>query len=89
MAEDPTSREEGPDPHTPPDLVKGMHSAEILVSPSSTGMGKQGAVLVHWDPHMAPEEKATSEGVPGARSISWSTNCPNCGGGVADGCGQK
>ena len=70
MAEEPTSREDGPEPQTPADLVKGMHWPEMRGSPSSTGMGKQGARLAHWDSHMASEEKATSDGVPGAKSTS-------------------
>ena len=76
---EPTRREEGPEPHTPPDLVKGMQSAEIRGSSGSMGMGKQGALLEHWESHMAPDVKEESAGLPGARSRSWSRNCPNWG----------
>ena len=70
MGLSPTSREEEPVPHTPPDLVKGMHWPVSLTSPARTGMGKQGALLEHSESHMAPELKDTSLGVPGDRSRS-------------------
>ena len=72
----PTTREEGPVPHTPPDRVKGRHSPVSRGSSSGTGMGKHGAELSQCESHMAPVLKATSLGVPEARSMSWSRNCP-------------
>lgn len=77
-AEFPTSRELEPVPHTPPERVKGKQSLDILGSSSGTEIGKHGATFVHVESHIAPELKDMSLGVMGARSRSWSRNCPIC-----------
>jgi len=74
--ESPTSREGEPVPHTPLERVKGKQSLDILGSSSGTAIGKQGATFSHVESHIAPELNEMSLGVMGARSRSWSKNCP-------------